>query len=412
MNSPFIKKSFVFLWMAQAGSGLGGTFAAFLMSWLVYDLTGSMLAMSSVWVAFMLPSILTNLISGPYIDKLQYKTVMIVSEWLRAGGFFILGIVVMADRLSFAFVIVIAVLIGFAEPLFRPASMSYVAHILPKQLLQRGNSVLEGTMQLMMLAGPALAGFLLTIAGPEVLIAILVIVLFSSGSVLLFVPKVDRKSTNHPPSWFFMFKEGLSFYRLFPVLLWIGLLMTVINFSTGAAVPLFLPYIIDHIGGTEFMFGLFTSLFSLGMMAGSLVTGVFKQPANLRVVMLGSLTINGFLMIVLGVVTSIWVALAVSLFQGVFAMIFTINNTTFYQQRVPPHLRGRVFAVRTLLAQSGIPLGAVFGGFVAEGYGFTILFLTLGGFILIATAVAWMVPIFYQLNQPLEEESLPDAKRA
>ncbi|RNA67467.1 MFS transporter [Alteribacter keqinensis] len=99
-DSPFLKGSFVVLWLARAGSGLGGTFAAFLMSWLVFDLTGSMVLMSSVWVAFMVPSILTHLISGPYIDRLQYKTVMIFSEWLRAAGFIMLGFCVFTDQLT------------------------------------------------------------------------------------------------------------------------------------------------------------------------------------------------------------------------------------------------------------------------------------------------------------------------
>ncbi|RNA67468.1 MFS transporter [Alteribacter keqinensis] len=190
------------------------------------------------------------------------------------------------------------------------------------------------------------------------------------------------------------------------MLLWIGLLMMVINFSTGAAVPLFLPYIIQHIGSTEFMYGLFTSLFSFGMMAWSLVTGMFKQPKNLRIVMLGSLSANGFLMVSLALITNIWTALCVALFQGIFAMIFTIIKTTFYQQRVPAPIRGRVFAVRTLLAQTGIPLGAVFGGFIAEGYGFTILFITLGGIILIATTMTWFSEIYHQLNVPKDDTKM------
>ncbi|WP_152550223.1 MFS transporter [Geomicrobium sp. JCM 19039] len=81
------------------------------------------------------------------------------------------------------------------------------------------------------------------------------------------------------------------------------------------------------------------------------------------------------------------------------AMLFTINNTTFYQKRVPEHLRGRVFAVRTILAQAGIPLGAGVGGLLAEAYNFTVLFIILGGLILLSTILAWSHKIFYELNK-------------
>ncbi|WP_096190098.1 MFS transporter [Evansella halocellulosilytica] len=404
MKSFFLNQSFLFLWIAQAASGLGGTFAAFTVSWLVYQLSDSLLYMSAVWIAFMVPNLLTNLIAGPYIDRLQYKTVMVFSEWLRAFAFLIPGILLLLDALTLPVLFMTAVLIGIAEPLFRPVGMAYVAHILPKNQLQRGNSILEGTMQTMMLLGPALGGALMSVFGPLTIITTIISVMTISGILLMFAETIERKQEDIRPTWFSMFKEGLGFYRLFPVLFWIGILMMTINFSTGAAQPMYLPYIIEHLHGSEFQYGLFMSLFSVGMVVGSFVTGAFKTPKNLRAVMLGSLTLSGLLMMTLGLTTSIWIAIGVAMMQGVFAMTFTINNTTFYQRRVPENIRGRVFAVRTLLAQSGIPLGAGLGGLLAEAYSFTILFLVLGGLILLSTLFAWSHKIFYQLNESYDEE--------
>ena len=407
MKTIFLKKSFLFLWMAQAASGLGGTFAAFIISWLVYDMTGSKIAMSMIWISFMVPALITNLLAGPYIDRFQYKTVMLVSEWMRAIAFFIPALLLFTGQLQLPVLFIAAMITGIAEPLFRPASMAYVAFILPKAALQKGNSLLEGTMQTMMLIGPALGGLLLTIFGPLIVLSILIFAVTFSGILLLFVEKMEREQPSEKQAWLPMFKEGIGFFRLYPVLFWIGILMMIINFSSGAATPMFLPYVLEHLRGTEFQYGLFMSLFSLGMVFGSFITGFMKQPKNLRFIMLGSLTLGGVMLILLGLVTNIWLALLVAMGQGIFAVIFTINNTTFYQKRVPENIRGRVFTVRALLAQSGIPLGAGLGGVLAEVYSFTVLFVALGILTVVATLIAWRSKVFYELNVPLQEVAEP-----
>lgn len=84
--------------------------------------------------------------------------------------------------------------------------------------------------------------------------------------------------------------------------------------------------------------------------------------------------------------------------QGLFAITFNINNTTLYQRRVPEHLRGRVFSVRILLAQAGIPFGAALGGLFAEAFSIPLLFAVLGILIVLTNLICWMHPIFEKLN--------------
>lgn len=79
MRELLKNRSFVILWIAQGASGLGNTFAIFIMSWLLYDLTGSKFAMGSLWFVFMLSTIFSHIISGPYLDRVEKKKIMIFS---------------------------------------------------------------------------------------------------------------------------------------------------------------------------------------------------------------------------------------------------------------------------------------------------------------------------------------------
>jgi MFS family permease len=398
MKDLFKNRQFVFLWLAQSASGLGSTFAEFALSWLVYKMTGSKLAMGSIWVAFMLPNIIIQMFAGPFLDRWDRKKVMIFSEWFRAAAFLVPAILYPMNLLETWHLYAVSIVIGIAQPLFYPSSMAYVADILPKDNLMKGNSLLEGTGQIMMLIGPALGGLLISILGAEPVLLILIVFLGISGLLLMLNPSSKKKTVVKNESWFVQFKEGLQFFRVYPVLFWVGVMMMIINFSSGAAQPMFLPYITDDLGGTAFQYGLFTSAFSLGMFAGSLLTGTLKEPKNRKFVMLGSLFMNGLLFLGLAWTPIYWLVIIVVFAQGLFAIIFNINNTTLYQQRVPEHLRGRVFSVRILLAQAGIPFGAAIGGAIAESFSISILFTVLGCLIALTTIVCWLNPMFNKLN--------------
>ncbi|SES37356.1 MFS transporter [Salisediminibacterium halotolerans] len=398
--------SYVVVWIAQAASGLGSTFALFLISWLMYDMTGSTAAMGSIWMVFMIASFCTNLIAGPFIDRMPHKFLMIISESTRALTFLYLLLMYTGGNLAVWQLFPIVLVIGIAQPLFRPVSMAYVVHIVKKGLLTKANSLLEGTMQLMMLTGPALGGFVLSFAGPAPVLIVLITALGLSALLLTTVPRTGNVDTNAEvrSSWFKDFREGLQFFKLYPVLFWIGMLLLITNFGSGALQPLLLPFVLDYLDGSEFQYGLLMSSFSAGMVVASAITGTIDRPKNLRRVMLGSLTVSSVMILLLGWSPVFWVAAIITIINGMAAMIFTINNTTFYQERVPEHVRGRVFAVRTLMAQGGIPLGAGIGGVIAEGTGIPLLFSLIGLITLIALIIAWRSSVFYQLNESMQAE--------
>ncbi|WP_316569344.1 MFS transporter [Neobacillus sp. YIM B06451] len=398
MRELFRDRKFVFLWLAQGASGLGSTFATFAVSWLVYEMTGSKIAMGSIWLTFMLPNIVIQMFAGPYLDRWDRKKVMIFSEWFRAAVFLIPAILLPLGLLEFWHLYMVSIAIGLAQPLFYPASMAYTADILPKDKLSKGNSILEGTGQLLTLLGPTLGGIMISAFSVELVLIILILALGAAGLLLMFNPSSTKQRVEQKESWFIQFKEGLQFFRVYPVLFWVGIMMMVFNFCSGAAQPMFLPYITDELGGTAFQYGLFTSAFSFGMVCGSLLMGIVKEPKNRKKVMLGSLLLNGLFLIGLAWTPYYGLALVFSLGQGLFAIIFNINNTTLYQRRVPEHLRGRVFSVRILLAQAGVPFGAALGGLFAEAFSIPLLFTVLGIITIITNITCWLHPIFGKLN--------------
>jgi MFS family permease len=151
---------------------------------------------------------------------------MVFSEWLRAAVFLAGTLLYFTDFLAIWHMYVIAVFMGIAEPLFRPSSMAYVAQMLPKDRLVKGDAFLEGTNQMMMLIVPALGGPLLQFHWCR----------FNFGTIgsnvnsccfFYFPAPKTMKSEEKKESWFSPFKEGLGFYKGNPVLLGVGLLRAI-----------------------------------------------------------------------------------------------------------------------------------------------------------------------------------------
>jgi MFS family permease len=397
LRTLFGNRSFIFVWLSQGASGLGQTFSTFIISWLVYELTGSKLAMGGIWLSFMIPSIAVQLVVGPFLDRWNRRQAMIFSKWVRAAFFTVPAVLYPLGLLDVWHLYLVAIISGSVEPLYGPSRMAFVAEILPPQQLMKGNSILEGTGQMLMLAGPALGGLMVTFIGAGTVLFSMIFFLALAGLLLCFIPGGDC----HPKqreSWFSQFREGLLFFRCYPVLFWVGMILMITNFSSGAAQPMFLPFILEDLQGTALQYGLFSSGFSAGMLLGSVVTGIISEPKDRRSVMLWSLFISGLLLGSLGMLQVFILALAATVGNGFFALVFTINNTTFYQRRVPESLRGRVFAVRILLAQAGMPLGAAAGSIFAEFLGIRMLFLVLGAISTLVPALALLSPVFHQLN--------------
>lgn len=399
------ERSFLIVWIGHAASSLGNTFSGFALAWLVYFITGSKLAMGSMMVVFMISRSISLLWFGPYIDKWNKKLVMVFSQFVGGLTFVFPFIMYLVDAIQIWHLVFILALSGLIVPLYQPSALAYIAQIVPKEQLLKANSLIDSTAQFMLLIGPVLSGIMLYALGAEAVLLALILLLCSSGIILLFAKSIRIEHITQE-SWSKKFKTGLRFYKTNRFLLWMALLLVILNFCKGAFFPMFLPFITEVIGGTTIHFGFFESCLGLGMIFGTLWVGFRKAaPKNLRNIMLGSVIIDGLFSIVLGLVPVYAISLVCIMISGFCMPVMTVNNTTLYQKHVPQELMGRVFAVRILLTTIATPLGAIFGGMIAEFWGIPVLFSFVGLIMITSASLAFLIPSLRQVNDaPLENK--------
>ncbi|MGG5791843.1 MFS transporter [Bacillus nitratireducens] len=403
MNSVLKNRSFFFMWIGSAISELGGAFGTLCNSILVYELTGSKTALSSMWLLYFIPSLILQLISGPFIDKWSRKWIMIFSQWMRASVFLLPLVMLVTNSVEVWPVYVVQIIVGLITPLYTPASQAITPSIVSKEQLQNANAYIDGMTRLMMFLAPVLGGIVIKFIGIELIIVFVCVCLFISGGLLLFITE-KRVKQELRKTWLEQFLHGFTYFFTKPIIVWLGVFLTFVQFGVGVTIVTNLPYIKDELSAGYAEYGYFLAGFPLGYVVGSILVGKITYKSR-RILMLGGLFLGGLTYISLGFNHSIVIAVFIEVIAGICIAFFNVHNTTICQQTVPNNMIGKVFSVRLFFIRSAMPLGVLLGGILSEMWGVRALYFIIGTIICVTSLIGILLPYFKFLDESIEEKS-------
>ena len=396
-------RSFFFMWIGSAISELGGGFGTLCNSILVYELTESEMALSSMWLLYFIPSLILQLLSGPFIDKWSRKWIMIFSQWIRASVFLLPLVMLVSGSIEVWHIYVVQIVVGLITPLYTPASQAITPSIVRKEQLQDANAYIDGMTRLMMFLAPVLGGVVIHLIGTELTLAFVCMCLFVSGTFLLYI-KENRTSQPIRKTWLEQFLHGFTYFFTKPIIVWLCIFLTFVQFGVGVTMVTNLPYIKVELSAGYAEFGYFMAGFPLGYVVGSILVGKVIYKSR-RVLMLGGLFIGGLTYISLGFNHSIVIAIIIEVIAGVCIAFFNVHNTTICQQTVPNNMIGQVFSVRLFFIRSAMPLGVLLGGILSEVWGVRALYFIIGSIICVTSLIGILLPYFKFLDEAIEEKS-------
>ncbi|MGZ8528787.1 MAG: MFS transporter, partial [Candidatus Limnocylindrales bacterium] len=77
-------RNFLLLWLAQAATQIGGNMVVYGLTVLVYSGTRSNSAVSLLLLTFLAPAVFFSAVAGVYVDRLDRRLILIVTNLLRA----------------------------------------------------------------------------------------------------------------------------------------------------------------------------------------------------------------------------------------------------------------------------------------------------------------------------------------
>jgi MFS family permease len=374
-RSPFASRDFRLLWLGEAISALGDQFALIALPWLALVLTGSALALGGVMAVMAIPRALLMLIGGVSVDRFSPRRVMLGSNAVRLVAIAALGAVVLAGAAELWMLYVFALVFGVADAFFFPAQTSIVPELVEPGQLQRANGIVQGTAQVTILVGPALAGVVIAAAGVTgsaasasgIGVALLFDALTFVASLItlwLIHPRAHA-AAEAPASIIESIREGIRFVWGSPGLRAVTLVSLAANLFIVGPFEVGMPYIAyARLPEGAAAFGVILAAFGggslIGLLAGSILP--HPRPSRLGSVVMAPLVLAGVSVAGIAMVHTTLLAALLTAVAGTALGYGNLLGLTWIQGRIPPELMGRVMSLLITGSVGLVPVSMVVAG--------------------------------------------------
>jgi MFS family permease len=342
----------------------------------VLQLTGDSLAMGSVLALSAVPRALLMLVGGALTDRLSPRRLMLVSNAVRFLFVSILTGLVFANRVEMWMIYALAILFGIADAFFYPAQSSMPPQLVKKDHLQIANSLLQGTMMLTMLIGPALAGILIAslgdghstganMQGIAAAFGLDAASFLVSLFTLLFIDVQPTEASDGAENILESIRSGLAFVWNDVPLRAFFFVAAAITFFFNGPFNIGMPILAD----TRFpegavAYGAMLSTWGLGSLLGMALAAILPRPnaKYMGSVLLGLISLMGIGLALLGIAKSTLIASIIALVLGALNGYINIFFMTWVQSRAPQAFIGRLMSLLMFASTGLFPISMALSG--------------------------------------------------
>lgn len=373
--------------------------AALLVAILLARLAGRMLSLAIVlyalgrfaspalagWLSFALvaPGLVISPLAGALLDRIGAGWAVALDMAASAA---ILLALVGCDLLGWASPGSLFALVGLfslTSPLGTAGVRTLLPHLVPPAARDRANALDTAIYASVDVVGPALAGLLVALAGPEAALAVI------AGAFAVAALCIVR--LRHPPmpdspipgprggsllgqAW-----EGLWLVLRQPTLRGLAVSYALYQASWGILMVVVPVFAVRHfsVQSSDWITGLLWTCAGLAGGAGALLAGRLRTTGRERTVMACGMLLTALAVWPVAALFGLGGLVAGLMLAGFVAGPIDVGLLTLRQRRTDPHQFGRVFAVSISLNIAGFPLGAALGG-VLIGDSLAVAFVAAG----------------------------------
>ncbi len=335
---------------------------------LVLERTGSAGLAGLTVAAVTLPSLATAPLLGAWLDITgRRRSLMVLDQLLIAGV--VLALVALVGHAPDWAVPLVVLLAGLTYPLSYGGFTSFVPVLVPDELLVSANALEATSFNTALVLGPALAGTIAAVAGPEWSLVTEAALALAALALIVRLKGLDRPPRDDGRSLLGVAGEGLRQIVVVPELRSITAAAAIGLGGLGLLTVAFPLFVVEHLGAERSSAGYLWAAFAVGSTLGALTLVRLQQrlPAE-RVVLIGYAAFGSLMLLwpLAGslVAMLLLVALAAFVDGPVLAAQFAVR-----QQRVPQRLHAQVFTTAAGMKVGAFSLGSALGGAVAVGLG-------------------------------------------
>lgn len=363
-SNPFSR--FLILWIGQFFSMIGSGLTSFALGIYIFQKTGSVTNFTMLLLCIFLPSVIIRPFGGVLADRFDRRLLMFLGDFGASFGtvFILILMYYQAGELWFIYLgIIISSVFGAFQ---NPAYKATVTDLLPKRLYDKASGLMQLANSSQYLVSPFIAGILLSFFDIKLIFIIDLCTFILAIITILWVRKGIGKTNLKKRTTKFIseFKEGIQELYNQKGVLWLITLTMLILFFVGLLQSLLVPMLLSLTD--EKFTGIIQSITATGMIASSLVIGVFGSKKKYVKMLSISLFFTGISFSLIGANTNlIFITIAGFLF---FCFLPFVNTSieVLIRNNIANEKQGRIWSIISTITYFGSILAFLIAGFLAD----------------------------------------------
>jgi MFS family permease len=357
------------LWFAYVVTSLGTWLQNTGAGWLMTSLSPNPLTVSLVQAATIMPFFLLALPAGAMADIIDRRLFLVGTQvWTMAAAAVLAGMTI-AHITTPASLLILTFAIGIGAAMTGPAWGAIVPELVPREDLVQAIALNGIGFNIARALGPALAGFLVVLAGSGFAFALFAVSILAVVGALLSWRRVQPRGSLPREHLMSAIRAGVRFVANTP-----GMRATMVRsfaYALPAAAPwAVLPLVVrEQLRLGAGMYGLILGLMGVGGVASGLLLPTIRHYANRSTIVFASSLCSCVGMAVLGL-SRHWIpaALGMALFGvGWVAAFSTLQAAA--QLVAPPWVRARALAIYQLSYNGALAFGSFGWGWLGTAIG-------------------------------------------
>ena len=380
------------LFVAQLVSNIGTWMQTVGAQWFLVERHGSATVIALVQTASLTPTLLLGLFGGVLADLFDRRRLLIVVQTYAVVEAVALTALAFAGLLTPVWLLLFTAAIGCASALTAPAWQAIQPELVPREQIPAAASLSGVTVNVARAIGPAIAGVVMTLAGPAAVFAlnavsfVAIIVALRSWKRALTVAFGERERIGRSVV------AGLRYVRHGPITRRI-LLRTALFAFPASALWALLPVTSAHHWHMDASgYGLALATLGVGAIAGVAVIARLRRSFAANTVLAGSAGAYavGLLVVAIG---PFGPAIPLLLICGAawIATLATLNAAV--QLSLPYWVRARGMAIYLLTSSGSQALGSCLWGLIAAHVGLAQSLIAAAGLLVVTAASVAVLPL-------------------
>ncbi len=364
----YANKTFRQLYSINILAAVSSTIYTFIIPLVLYDLTKSAVAMSTMRMMEFLPNVLLGMVVGVIVDRLNRNIMLIYGGFIR----FILSVGLLlsisAEQTTVWHLYVLGFLLSTIGYTIGNASNAITPQLFDKSSMTDIQAKFSIIFTISSIVGPSIAGMLLVWFDYDAFLWLYVICMGISWLIACMIEKTETPVRPQQQSVWLDMKEGVRELVGNKQLFTPTITILISNFSSSLIIGVMTFYVIDILGNTNEQLGLMYTISAIGGIFGAKLMNPLRNRFRRGQIYCSLVLIEAFILVVFFFANSWWLLGILLAFRTCISVMTNIIYLAIRQETTPNHLLGRVAGTSSMLMKLVVPLGLMVGGLWAEAW--------------------------------------------